>query len=65
MEDTMSVKILIVGEPKTGKTSFIEWFIHNDFADEPLGGVTDFSSKMMEIDDMKFKINLVGNFFNQ
>ena len=57
-EQAVPIKILVVGEPKTGKTSFIDRYVNDRFKEEGPPVTTDFASKLIWVDDMTFSINL-------
>ena len=51
------IKILIVGEPKTGKTSFLDRYANHRFVGIP-NCPSDFAQKIIILDNMNFAINL-------
>ena len=51
------LKIIIVGDSGTGKTSFVNKYILNKFADTYQATIaTQFSSKILEIDGITYRI---------
>ena len=48
---------MIVGEPKTGKTSFIERYVNDDFSNMS-NFPSDFAQRLIYVDEMTFAINL-------
>ena len=57
-EQAIPIKILVVGEPKTGKTSLIDRYVNDRFKEGGPPATTDFASKLIWVDDMTFSINL-------
>jgi len=57
-EQAVPIKILVVGEPKTGKTSFIDRYVNDRYKEAGPAITTDFASKLIWVDDMTFSINL-------
>ena len=55
--NAIPIKILIVGEPKTGKSSLIERYVNDRFTEKPIFP-SDFAQKLIHVDDMTFAINL-------
>ena len=51
------IKILLVGEPSTGKTSFLDRYANDNFSATP-NCPSDFGQKIIFLDSMKFAINL-------
>ena len=48
---------MIVGEPKSGKTSLIERYVNDDFT-ELSHFPSDFAQRLIYVDEMTFAINL-------
>ena len=56
-EEDIELKILAVGDPSCGKTSFINRFVNNEFIDKIQNFKSDFKRKSLQLQKQNFVIN--------
>ena len=59
------IKILVIGDPEVGKTSFIKRFLSNEYSDKPINTKDlELKNKLLEIDNQKIYFNLWDGLIN-
>ena len=59
------IKILVIGDPEVGKTSFIKRFLSNEYSDKPINTKDlELKNKLLEIDNQKIHFNLWDGLIN-